>query len=132
VRRWAKPATVLEVDHSRGEIVTFPDGRRYADVDITLPEEDVERLRQGRLCIFCLEPQEIAFPERCGVCTFPMRQQQMEVFTARYQPGSKLVGSRLDLNEEADRLAELDAYEQKHGIILPDHVKFPQGYRPSG
>jgi hypothetical protein len=31
------------------------------------------------------------------------------------------------LSDEAERLAEIDAYEQKHGIVLPPSVKFPNG-----
>jgi hypothetical protein len=124
--RWAKPAKVLDVQHAPDETITFPDGRTYADVAIALPEADVERVRQGRLCILCLEPQEEAFPENCGVCGFGIRGQQAEVFRRRYKGEVKL-GSSIDLEAERERLGELDAYEQRTGIKLPDHVKFPSG-----
>lgn len=101
---------------------------------MALPDTDVERIRQGYVCIRCLEPQSVPFPEICesklpngmAWCRFPIKEKQMEEFAAMYHGEVKL-GSRVNLNDEVERLGEIDEYESRTGIILPDHVKYPQG-----
>ena len=122
----------LDVQHSAsGDTITFPDGKTYLDADVVLKEEDVERLRIGRLCIVCFEPQPEAFPEVCNApwCDFPIRARQPEVFQKRFREGTVKLGSQVNLEEEAERLGEYDEYESRTGIIVPDHIKFPQGRR---
>lgn len=35
------------------------------------------------------------------------------------------IGSRVKAYDELERLKEIDAYEQRTGLMLPDSVKFP-------
>lgn len=101
---------------------------------MALPESDVERIRQGYVCIRCLEPQSVPFPPICESvlpngqrwCNFPIRDKQMEEFAIMFK-GTVKLGSNVNLNDEVERLTEIDEYEARTGIILPDHVKFPQG-----
>jgi hypothetical protein len=125
-RRWAKPITVIDIETSASDTITFPDGRTYRDVDVTAIPDDIERMRLGRMCIVCFEPLEEAFPENCEVCGFDIRARQLEVYEVRYA-GERRIGPSIDYEAEAERLGELDAYESRTGIILPDHIKFPQG-----
>jgi hypothetical protein len=104
------------------------------DVEMALAAEDVERIRQGYVCIRCLEPQSVPFPEICESrlpngarwCNFPIKEKQLEEFAAMYH-GEVSLGSKVNLNDEVERLTEIDKYEARTGIILPDHIKFPQG-----
>lgn len=124
----AEPAT-------DGSTVRLPDGREMLDANIIIDEDSVEQIRLGYKCIRCHEPQSQPFPAVCesvlpdGVtrwCNFPIREKQAAEFAAMYK-GEVSVGSKVNLSDEAERLAELDAYEEKHGIVLPDSVKFPNG-----
>lgn len=131
-----QPVTIL--DHgvaSDNTVVQMSDGREFLDVNIALPDTDVERIRQGYVCIRCLEPQETPFPEVCGftapdgvtkLCNFPIREKQLAEFAVMYK-GTVDVGS--GLAEEIDRMTEHAEYEAKTGIILPDSVKFPNEVR---
>lgn len=132
--RGIEPVTILDVKESDSPTtVRLADGREFSDVDMALTEDDVERIRQGRMCIRCLEPtgDAGAFPELCpstlpdGVtrwCNFPMRDQQSAEFAVMFK-GTVHIGSRVNMSDEMTRLEEIADYEHRTGIILPDHVK---------
>jgi hypothetical protein len=130
------PARVLDcVTTESPTTVRLADGREFMDVDMAIADNDVERMRQGYVCIRCLEPQSEPFPAVCesvlpdGVtrwCNFPMREQQAAEFERQFK-GTVLIGSRVNLEDEQAHLDEVTEYENRTGLILPDHVKFPQG-----
>lgn len=124
-----------------GTIVRLADGRRFLDVNIIIDEDSVEQIRQGYKCIRCFEPQSEPFPVLCESrapaelggerwCNFPIRAQQREEFEIMFK-GEVEVGSRISVVDELGRLREIDEYEAKHGVVLPDHVKFPNEVHPS-
>lgn len=124
----AEPAT-------DGTTVRLPDGREMLDVNVIMDEASIEQIRLGYKCIRCHEPQSMPFPEFCestlpdGVtrwCNFPMREKQAAEFAAMYK-GEVDVGSKVNLSDEIERMNEMTAYEERTGIVLPDHVKFPTG-----
>lgn len=41
----------------------FPDGRKFRDVDIAFTADDRERIRQGYMCLRCMEPQPSAYAD---------------------------------------------------------------------
>lgn len=129
------PVKVLGAEAaSDGTTVRLPDGRTFLDANVIIPEEQVEEIRTGYRCIRCMEPTRDAgaFPETCPSalpsgqlwCNFPMRVKQASEFAAMYK-GTVKVGSRVDLNDEITRMTEMDEYENRTGIVIPDHVKFP-------
>ena len=134
------PVQILDaVPADDNTTVVFPDGREFLDVNMALHDEDVERIRAGYVCIRCLEPQiedglPVAFPERClselpngqRWCNFPMREKQAEEFAIQFK-GSVSIGSRVNVDDELERLKEIDEYEQRTGIHLPPSVKYPTG-----
>lgn len=129
------PAEILDVQPSGdGSYVRFPDGREMVDADIVMPGDQIEQMRQGYRCIRCLEPQSEAFPPLCEStlpngqhwCNYPIREKQPLEFAQRFG-GEEHVGSRINLADEQTRLDEVTEYESRTGIILPDHVKFPDG-----
>ena len=105
MERWRRPARILGVEEDRSFVEDERDGRTFGGIRMTVDAETMERLRVGRLCAKCLEPQEEGFPERCPLCGFHIRQDQREWFETYYR-GIELVGSRLDLDDELERLKE--------------------------
>lgn len=141
--RWAKPAEILEAELSRTDTVTFPDGRTFQDADLTLTDEDIERMKQGRMCFNCKEPLEVPFPLICRAlklptgeavgCGYRVREQQLRDLDAALDNRAvKVIDTNKRLNDEIERMQEMDLYESKHGVILPDSVKFPQAVRRNG
>lgn len=124
-----------------GTTVKLPDGRIFLDANVIIDEDSVEQIRLGMKCIRCMEPQSQPFPAICESrlpeevggalwCGFPIKEKQAAEFAAMYK-GDVHVGSRVDLNDEMARLDEMSDYEARNGIVLPDHVKFPNESRPS-
>lgn len=129
------PVQILDaVPASDSTTVRLADGREFLDVNMALPERDVERIRTGHVCIRCLEPQSEAFPAVCESklpngqpwCNFPIREKQLAEFALMFK-GTVNVGSRVNVSDEIERLREIDAYEHRTGIHLPAHIKFPEG-----
>lgn len=128
----SEPVTILDaVPSSDATTVRLGDGREFLDVNMALPEEDVERIRQGYVCIRCLEPQSEPFPEVCESvlpgtaqrwCGFPIRQLQAQEFAAMFK-GTVKIGSNVNLADEIERLREFDEYESRTGLIIPPHVR---------
>lgn len=124
-----------------GTIVRLSDGRTFLDADVIMDDDSIEQIRQGYKCIRCHEPQSEPFPVICETrlpeevggalcCLFPIREKQQEEFAIMFK-GTVHVGSRVDLADELARMAEHDEYEARTGLVLPDHVKFPNETRPS-
>lgn len=132
------PVKILGAEASdTGTTVRLADGREFLDADIALPESQIEQIRLGYRCIRCLEPQSEAYPVVCESrlpeevggqrwCNFPIREKQAAEFAAMYK-GEIHIGSRVNLSDEMTRMEEMAEYERKHGIVLPDSVKFPNG-----
>lgn len=100
---------------------TFVNGRWMQGVNWTLCEEDHARLREGRKCVQCMEPQETPFPERCSLCGFPMRDSQRFEYEYTYQ-GEKHIGPSFSVSEELERLdeqRERREWAEKHGVWVP-------------
>ena len=105
MERWRRPATVYGVEEDSSFVEDEADGRTFGGVRMTVSAETLERLRLGRLCAKCLEPQEEAMPVRCRLCGFGIRSQQRAWFE-HYFRGIELIGSRLSLDDELERLKE--------------------------
>lgn len=133
--RWRKPATTL--DAVEGDtLIMMPSGEVMANAKVSVDEETLQRMLAGYVCKNCFEPQETPFPEICEAlklpdgrtvgCFYRMRDNQLRDLEMEYGSLEEVhVGTRIKWADEEERLRELDAYEEKHGIILPDSVKFP-------
>lgn len=91
------------------------DGRLMADVQMELPPEYVEQIRQGYRCMKCFHgPQPEPFPAECvePFCRFPMRTRQMELFELMYEGDSTPPDP-----PEPDY--EREAYEEGSRLLLP-------------
>lgn len=121
-QRWRKPPTVMAVDDdlSRVDYVT---GRPTSSIKMRYHPDDVERLKLGYLC-FCGEPQETPFPEKCGLCGYPMRERQRADFQEAFK-GEERDPRAVRIEEGLDRVD--DTHERrfhvtKSGIVIPRSI----------
>lgn len=104
--RWAKPIVPIAIEPV-DQVLVLGSGRRQAEVQLVLEEEDVERMRQGYACAKCLQVFERPWPERCFACGAPIRSEQAAYFAREYG-GVVELGSRISLADELERLREGD------------------------
>lgn len=133
--RWRKEAVTY--DAVEGDtLVAMPSGEWMIQAKIAVDGETLERLFAGYLCKNCLEPQEVPFPEVCNAlrlpngevvgCFYRMRTNQLRDLEMEYGTLEEVrIGSQVKLNDEVERLKQMNAYEQRTGLVLPDNVKFP-------
>jgi hypothetical protein len=133
--RWSKPATIY--DAVEGDtLVQMPSGETMVQANVSVDEETLQRMFTGYICMNCLEPQEEPFPEVCEAlklpdgtpvgCGYRMRERQHWDLLHKYGSLEEVqIGSRIKPSDELERLREMDAYEERTGIVLPPSVKFP-------
>jgi len=135
VERWRKPATIYDVVEG-DTLVAMPSGEMMIDAHVTVDDETIERMKAGYICINCLEPLETPFPERCEAmklpdgkvigCYYPVRDNQLRDLHMKYGSLEEIdLRPKVDKAEEIERLREMDDFENRTGIILPESVKFP-------
>lgn len=136
VRRWNAPPKWGYVKENPDELVEMG-GDLRGGIEEGLSPETFERIREGRLCLICKEPQSVPFPEVCEMtwtfqgsqqgCGFPIRDQQLrylEILDRGEAVLGRDYGSKINLDEELDRLDdELErdnwAEHPTSGIIIP-------------
>jgi hypothetical protein len=134
-RRWAHEAKTLDCVEGDA-LIMMPSGELMVDVEVAVDDETYERIKAGRICANCFEPQEEAFPERCEAlklpngevvgCFYPIREKQLYDLANRHNAGKDVhIGSRIKAADEIERLREMDEYEARTGLVLPPGVKFP-------
>jgi len=121
-----EPIIASHVDIDAESYTRLPDGRKVATPLFALTEEQVERVRQGFICIKCLEALDSSFPDLCPVCSFPMRLRQTEEFGKTFR-GEKKFGLSTTIEEEyaiAEETIQRDAYDKARslGLILPKYM----------
>jgi hypothetical protein len=119
--RWRKKPGIRAVEHDPQNYVILDEGRRTLDARVTIDAETFERMREGRVCAKCYEPQGEAFPEICAMpgCGFPIRRSQLDQLEADYQ-GTQWLGPRQSLEDE---ILELEERRAKSKIVLPPGVR---------
>jgi hypothetical protein len=126
MEKWRKPVIPAAVGPDGSETVEV--GLHRGGVHWTLTPEDFQRVKEGRVCIKCMEPQEEPFPKVCSLpgCGYPIRDQQMIDLGEGYQ-GDKWLGSSINMDEELNRLDEKhyrDFYwTPEHHILIPKKIK---------
>lgn len=105
-------------------VVDLAAGRPTQGVSARLHQRDVDRIRNGYVCINCMEPHETSFPEHCAVCTYPMREMQPDAFRLQYggverDPRAQRIREGLD---RVDDTHERRFHETKSGIIVPGDI----------
>lgn len=110
--RWRQPVIPLAIEDDLKMTVRVTDEghrevRTFKEVQLVLRDEDIERIRTGYVCIWCQEPFERPFPEKCGVCGFACRDEQTQLFERQYQ------GWEPALVPLADKVAALDEQDAR-------------------
>jgi hypothetical protein len=108
LERWRKPVVPIAIEPAE-QGIWLPDGRVHGEVQLTLSQDDVNRMRAGWVCAKCLEPFESAWPIRCPVCGAPVRNEQSAYF-AREFGGEVGLGPSFTI---ADELEALDEHRRK-------------------
>lgn len=121
-----EPIIATAVDLDPESVTRMPDGRLVATPLFALTAEQVERVRQGFICIKCMEALDSAFPDQCPVCKFPMRQRQQEEFGKTFR-GEIKFGPSTSIEEEyaiAEETIQREAYDKARslGLILPKYM----------
>lgn len=139
--RWRKPAKAY--DAVEGDtLVMMPSGETMIQANVSVDSETIARMLEGYICMNCLEPQEIPFPEMCEAmklpsgevvgCYYRMKARQLIDMENKYGSLEEVrIGSHLNLYDESERLREMDEFESRTGIILPPGVKFPNPTPPT-
>ena len=118
--RWRKPVIPLAVTDEPTRYTILND-REVLEISARFSKEDIERFRLGYCCINCWEPHESPFPEKCSLCSFPMKAKQMDVFLETFR-GLQRDPRAVRIEEGLDRVD--DTHERrfnksKSGIIVP-------------
>ena len=129
--RWKEPAVPYAVERTSGLLKEIG-GTLRQDFYAVLSARDIERLRQGYLCLNCLEPQERPFPDRCPLlgCGYEMKRYQSVDFSKEFDPSGRHIGPSTTMEEELDRLD--DAHERRihlpgGQILVPSNVAIQGG-----
>lgn len=135
IERWRRPAKILDAVEGDA-LVQMGDDREMVQVNVSVDADTLQRMFEGRICINCLEPLEEPFPEVCNGlkapdgtvlgCYYRVRKNQLYDLTHRHGALEEVhIGSRVNYADELERMREMDAFEERTGITLPDSVKFP-------
>lgn len=125
-RPTGRPIVPDYTDTDVGSFQVMPDGRRMERTLFGLTEEQVGRIRAGYVCLQCLEDHDVAFPDACVVCRYPMRERQTADFQQDYR-GEIKFGPSTTIDDEygiAEEMIQRDAYDKarKLGLILPKYL----------
>lgn len=108
--RWNKPVIPIALEPV-DQGLFLADGRRLGILAPVLSPEDVERARQGYICLRCLQWFEKPWPEKCFVCGAPIRTKQAEYF-AREFGGEIQLGPSTSLDDELEALREKETRDE--------------------
>lgn len=125
---WDTPVIPTYIKKDASTLVAFGDNDLRQGVEMGLTPDDINRIREGYVCIKCKEPQPRPFPKTCSLCGLPMAEAQRELFAKLYHGTAtegRDWGSSIDWTDELDRLdweLEQDNWEAAGnvpGIIVP-------------
>lgn len=106
VERWRQPVIPIDVNDDPDNVHWDNVSQNWRhDFRATLKPSDVDRIREGYVCLHCLEPLEHAFPERCPLCQYECRARQAKDFERKFQ-GEEWIGSKVSMAEHQARLDE--------------------------
>lgn len=121
------PVKILAVEDDVEHVLVRSDGQVRRAVHLHMDEESVGRIRAGYVCIHCYEPQHEAFPEKCHVCGYAMRENQPRRFALEFK-GNIRIGPSTSLEEEMEIAADIvrrQEQEKRDRILRPTQVWLP-------
>ena len=118
-RDWRRPSVPIQVED--GDFATSEVGRDTLDYKARFSQQEIGRRLEGYVCIQCWEPHETPFPERCSLCSFPMRARQLSTFHEQFE-GDERARWVERIEKELDQLEdthERNFHETSSGIVIP-------------
>jgi hypothetical protein len=112
---------VIDVEPHATKAYVTPDGRHFQDSSITLTPEAADRIWKGYMCARCLEPFDEAYPERCVVCGFAVRELQRQLLERDFLGRDPTVVSGFPLERELEHL-EREHYQPKDLMTVPKEI----------
>lgn len=122
-RDWRRPSPPIAVED--GEFATSEVGRDTLDYKARFSQDEIGRRLEGYVCINCWEPHELPFPEKCSLCGFMMRRDQVRVFHEQFE-GNERARWVERIERELDSLDdkhERNFHETKSGIVIPRSLR---------
>ena len=111
------------IDEDPNVYEVLPDGTVRRGLRFLYSDDDLQMIREGYKCSECGEVQEHAFPEKCLLCEFPMRERQSEHFAERFA-GERETGGLIDWDAE-EELLERQRYERNKALGLTSRIWVP-------
>ena len=107
-----RPALPVAVDNDPTRVRVDKFGVKHEELERIFSEYDYGRMKAGYCCFECGEVQiknglPDAFPERCCVCRYPMRERQTRDMNDQFDGVTEIGGRPLEeLRAEDDELKE--------------------------
>ena len=117
----ARPIGDLEViwEEDTENVVVHDNGQTTRLMIGIIPLDKFPMLKQGYACAQCFTILNMAFPENCPTCNFPMKERQSE-YLARNYVGNMRTGPTRTLEDEKLIMQEMRQREaQRLGIWTP-------------
>lgn len=128
MKDWSRtPVHVEDVEiDPEYEVFDSRTGQFHPHYDFVFDQESWERVREGRVCAICLEPQAEAYPRNeahLPGCMFEpngIKERQQEYLSKTFK-GRRWIGPRHTIEEELEIADELLERERRSrgGVILP-------------
>ena len=96
--------------------VVDEEGKVGRGINWMLTDEELSQVKQGYRCLNCMEPFEQAFPEKCNVCGFLVRENQSFELLRQHQGE---IDSETDQWKQLDEQREREAFKPRSGIWVP-------------
>jgi hypothetical protein len=123
-----KPIIPLSVEEDEEHVQLHADGTWRASPRIIFSEHDVGRIRAGYACCRCWEIQDNAFPDKCWVCGYPMKDRQAE-YVAKAYKGNVYLGPSSSLEDELAAMDELDKRKEREATVSAPQIIVPGMWR---
>lgn len=103
-------------------VLVHSDGRITRAMLGIVPDDQFPLLTQGYACAQCFTRLDVAYPEHCPTCAFPMRERQ-SAYIAKAYVGNVKTGPSTTLEEEQLIMQEMRAREAARlGIWTPGWI----------
>ena len=93
------------------------EGKVARGINWQLTPEEYQQVSEGYRCLSCMEPFEAAFPEKCPLCGFHVRENQTFELARQHQ-GERDVGPSPEWRA-LDEQRERESWKKRTGIWLP-------------
>ena len=126
--RWRQPITIHAVEHDSDTAMRLTEEGWYEGVSWTTDEAGYNRLRDGQVCLMCMEPQAPPAPNpvpvRCSLCGYEMRANQRRDFIEQFGGDNEFLGPSTTLEDE---LAMLDEKADRWKHVPGSKIVVPRG-----